>query len=106
MLLGSAFLLLAVLPTELITRGPSLCLFKHVFGVACLGCGMTRAMSSLLHAEAGAALAYNKLVVVVFPLLCGLLLKDLFSILHLKARSRRDDSGWQMSEQADVQQTF
>lgn len=82
LLLGTALLILAVLPTELIARGPTLCLFKNVFGVECLGCGMTRAIASLLHADAAAALAYNKLVVVVFPLLCALLLKDLTSILQ------------------------
>ena len=81
-ILGSAFLLLAALPTQVIARSPSLCLFKNAFGVECLGCGMTRALSAWLHADAAAALAYNKLVVVVFPLLCTFLIKDLISILQ------------------------
>lgn len=98
-LLGSALLILTVLPTEVIARGPSLCLFKNVFGVECFGCGMTRAISSLLHADAATAFARNKLVVVVFPLLCAFLLKDLISILQpvatalgaiFKSRSRSD----------------
>jgi hypothetical protein len=97
-LLRSSFLLLAALPIELIARGQGLCFFKNIFGVECLGCGMTRAMSSLLYAEMAAALAYNK-PMMVFPLLCALLLKDLISILQpvtialstvFKDRARRD----------------
>jgi hypothetical protein len=50
---------------------PSLCIFKAVFGQSCLGCGTTRAMWSILRFDIIAALEYNKLIVITFPLLAG-----------------------------------
>ena len=64
---------LAVIPAPWIERCPAVCLFQALFGVECLGCGMTRALSALLHGDLAAALAYNKLVLVVFPALVACL---------------------------------
>jgi hypothetical protein len=60
---------LAAAPVQWFEHGPTLCLWKRFFGIECLGCGMTRALSRLLHGDLAAALAHNRLVVVVFPLL-------------------------------------
>lgn len=63
-------ILLWLIPTSWLERGPSLCLIRRIFGVPCPGCGMTRAFSCVMHGEFKKALQYNRLVVIVFPLLC------------------------------------
>jgi len=67
-----ALLALCCIPVETILQGPTLCLFRRWFGVACYGCGLTRAMSFFAHGEIAAALSYNRLVLFVFPALCVL----------------------------------
>ena len=51
---------LAILPTRWVESGPNMCLVRHFFGVECLGCGMTRGVSHLLHGHWQTALAYNR----------------------------------------------
>lgn len=70
-------LALIATPTAWLERGPSLCLIRRVFGVRCPGCGMTRAFSSVVHGKFKQAYQYNKLVVIVFPLLCYVWAKSL-----------------------------
>lgn len=87
--LACALILLATIPTELIERGPVVCVFKNLIGIECFGCGMTRALSSILHGNLVAAISYNKLVVIVFLLLCFILLKDVVSIFLFPHKQRR-----------------
>lgn len=63
-------LVFVVVPTSWFESRRSMCLIRNVFGVKCPGCGMTRAISCVVHGNFKKALHYNKLVVVVFPLLC------------------------------------
>lgn len=63
-------LLFILVPTAALETGYSICLFKNVFGQDCPGCGMTRAISRVFHADFVGAFYQNKSVVVVFPLLC------------------------------------
>jgi len=67
---------LAAIPTVWLERAPSMCLYWNLFRFHCPGCGMTRAFSALLHGEFARALAYNKLVVAVFPLVIGIVVYD------------------------------
>ena len=60
----------AFIPTSWFEARHPVCLIRNVFGVPCPGCGMTRAISCVLHADFKKAFQYNRLVVVVFPLLC------------------------------------
>ncbi len=62
-----ALFALALVPPETLEHGPTLCLFKALLGRDCPGCGMTRAVTALLHGDTTQALAHNKFVVVVFP---------------------------------------
>jgi len=73
-------LLLSLLPPERVEQGPTVCLFQAVFGVHCLGCGMTRAISMALHGRFGEAAAFNQLV---FPALFFLLLVLVWDIRFL-----------------------
>lgn len=63
-------LVLVILPVEVWEGGRSVCLSKTIFGHQCPGCGITRAISSVLHLRFGDAFAHNPMIVVVFPLLC------------------------------------
>lgn len=67
---------LRCIPAEYILHGHSVCLFRNLFGTECCGCGMTRALFSLLHLDFGAAWSYNRLVVLAAPLLLYLYLKE------------------------------
>lgn len=68
---------LLLVPTSWLERGPSLCLIRRVFGVRCPGCGMTRAISSIVHGKFRQAYRYNRLVVIVFPLLSYLWVRSI-----------------------------
>ena len=52
-------LILAVVLIMYVFRIP--CLFRMVFGIACPGCGITRAYISLLKLDFGQAFAYNRM---------------------------------------------
>jgi hypothetical protein len=56
----------------------SLCLFKFFTGHECLGCGMTRALNSLINLNFSQAYSYNPRVIIVAPLLFIAWLQTLF----------------------------
>ena len=62
---------LYMIPTHGIFHGESLCLVKRLFGVECWGCGMTRAVFSAMYLRFADAWEYNRLVVIVLPLLAA-----------------------------------
>jgi uncharacterized protein DUF2752 len=70
---GLYFLLplaLITIPTAWLEGRRSVCLIRNLFGIKCPGCGMIRAMSYIFHGDLKGAIHHNKLVVIVFPLLC------------------------------------
>ena len=73
----SVIVVLTLVPTRLIANVPTLCLVKRFTGKECLGCGMTRAISCLLHGRFAEALAYNHGAVFVLTLLSGLAISGL-----------------------------
>jgi len=66
---------------------PSVCLIKLATGHECPGCGMTHALVSVFHGHLADAFNYNKLVVVIFPLLSYIWLKNLM-IFYKSFRAR------------------
>jgi len=74
-------LLLILIPTILFENGHSICLFKKLFNIECLGCGMTRALSCLFHFQIKKSYEFNKLIIIVFPLLSYIYIKHLFFCL-------------------------
>lgn len=58
-----------LLPVTYFDQGVSLCISKMFFGFDCYACGMTRAIMRWIHFEPYEALLFNKLSLVVFPLL-------------------------------------
>jgi hypothetical protein len=67
LILPAAFLALALVPVAFLDRLPAVCLYQRLFGVRCLGCGMTHAFCAVLHGHLAAAFRYNRLVVSAFP---------------------------------------
>jgi hypothetical protein len=59
---------------ELYRHGPGgvpwlpVCVFHHFTGLACPGCGMTRAASACLHGEIGRAFRFNPLGMALLPM--------------------------------------
>lgn len=60
---------LLLLPSDYFDQGESICISKLISKSDCPGCGMTRAIQHSLHFDFDRACAYNKLVVVILPLL-------------------------------------
>ncbi len=75
-------LLLIFIPTAWLERQRSLCLFKNLTGRPCPGCGMTRAISAAAHGNFKQAWRYNKLALIVLPLLSYQWLRALARAYH------------------------
>lgn len=69
-LLGLAgVLVLGIVRPEQLDEMPRLCLWSRLLGGPCPACGTLHALSSLVHGDLAGALAYNRNVAVVVPLL-------------------------------------
>jgi Protein of unknown function (DUF2752) len=78
--LGALLLLppgLFLLPLSYMESMPSVCLIKNITGYECPGCGMTHSVFNILHGNFIQAFYYNKLVIVIFPLLAYIWLKTI-----------------------------
>ena len=64
-----------LVPEGWIMQGHSICLVHNLFGVECWGCGMTRALYSLMHLRFADAWHLNRAVVIVAPLLAYVWIK-------------------------------
>lgn len=73
---------LYAIPLENICNGNTICIFTNVFGIECWGCGITRAIFSALHFHFYDAWEYNRLFVVVLPLLLFLWMRAVVRLLH------------------------
>ena len=69
------FLCGLLLYVVLLRLGGLTCLIRAIFGIPCPGCGMTRAVLSLLSFDLPQALAYHPLVLLT-PLICLYVLFD------------------------------
>lgn len=79
-------LVLLVLPADFFDTGRAVCLSVVLFGKTCYGCGITRAIHHLIHLEFLEAYNFNKLVVIVFPLISYLYLKEIKGV-YLKMKN-------------------
>ena len=75
---------LTALPANFFDKGDSICFSVMLFDTECYGCGMTRALMHLLHFDFSKGIDYNKLSVIVFPLLMMLWLKLLCGTVGIK----------------------
>lgn len=65
--LAVALALLTVYLVDPASAGVVLCPYLAITGTACPGCGLTRAIHHLLHADVRTAFAYNPLLFVAVP---------------------------------------
>lgn len=79
-------LVLLVLPADFFDTGRAICLSVILFGKTCYGCGITRAVHHLIHLEFLEAYNFNKLVVIVFPLISYLYFKEIVRV-YFKMKS-------------------
>lgn len=84
---------LALVPLGLLEQGPTVCVFHNLTGHDCPGCGMTRSLVALLHGDAVLALAYNKGIIIVAPLLLLLWGKQIRVAANAWMCGRRDPIG-------------
>lgn len=96
-------LLLYLVPTEGIYHGHSICLSVLLFDRECPGCGMTRAVFSLMYGDINMAFHFNKLVICAFPALVAMWLVDVRKMIHrlrmvrlFESYSRLQDEGYSM----------
>ena len=69
------------LPIDWLNGQHTVCIFKNIFGYNCPGCGLTRATVSVVQFHFKDAYCYNKLIVIVFPLLAYIWFKTLIITL-------------------------
>ena len=62
-------IILVVIPADFFDNGDSLCLSVVFLEKECYACGMTRAIQHFIHFDFSIGYTYNKLSVIVFPLL-------------------------------------
>jgi len=62
-------LVLFLLPADFFDYGESICISNLFFNTQCYACGLTRAVQHLIHLDVLVAYEFNKLIVIVFPLL-------------------------------------
>ena len=112
----AVFALLIFLPLSIIESG-SICVYSNLFGVRCPGCGITRATANLLRGNFIRAWEYNKLGVMLFPVLFGIMINDIYCIIrrclakdtnpYLKnsfidlAMGRKDNAVWRKTRSKD-----
>ena len=70
---------LLILPkTSFDNHTQTICLFTRLTSIECYGCGLTRACMRLIHLDFYAAWQFNKISFIVFPILCFLLLQEIY----------------------------
>jgi hypothetical protein len=76
-------IVLLILPADFFDNGQSVCLSVLLLDMKCYGCGITRAVQHLIHFDFATAWHYNKLVVVVVPLLLIVWVQELTRVKRL-----------------------
>jgi hypothetical protein len=67
-------------PFDWLLSQHSICLYKNLTGHECYGCGMTRAIFSAMHFRFTEAFTYNRLYIIVLPLLMYLWVKTIVNV--------------------------
>lgn len=71
-------LILVILPADFFDHGPTICISKLLTAADCPGCGITRATQHAIHFDFSNAWNYNKLFVVITPLLIWMYITEVF----------------------------
>lgn len=79
-------IVLFFIPVHWLNGQDTICLFKNLTGSNCYGCGMTRAILSAVHFQFEAAYQYNKMFMLVLPLLIYLWGKATLTAFEIRIR--------------------
>ncbi len=71
--------MLVLLPASFFDTGQSLCLSQLILHKECPGCGITRAVQHSIHFDFETAWHYNKLVILVLPILIYIWVTQVFN---------------------------
>jgi len=82
-ILGVIPIVLLLLPANFFDKGQSICISVLLLHRTCPGCGMTRAVQHLIHLDIDTALMYNKAVVIVFPIMLYLYVKEILRLVKV-----------------------
>jgi hypothetical protein len=74
---------LILLPANFFDSGNSICLSVLFFDQECYACGLTRSIQHLIHLDLITALSFNKLSVLVFPLLIISYIKEIRRVYNI-----------------------
>ena len=74
---------LLILPVDYFDTGKSVCFSVVFFDNECYACGMTRAIQHLIHFDFSIGYEYNKLSIIVLPLLILSYYKEIRRIFNL-----------------------
>jgi len=79
---------LSMLSLDRLESKQSICLFKNLFGIECYGCGITKAVIASVQLDFIRAFTYNKLIVIVMPLIFYLWAKEIIKCVKLLSVKR------------------
>lgn len=80
---------LIVLPSDFFDKGNSICISKLLLNQSCPGCGITKAIQHLIHFDFSVAMEYNKLSIIVAPLLFLILLHEISRIKKTLMKNKK-----------------
>jgi hypothetical protein len=80
--------LICLVPLSWVESQHSVCLIRNITGHDCYGCGMTRAVSAVMHFRLSDAFHFNKLVIIVFPLLVYIWGEKIYTLQKIIRRSK------------------
>ena len=66
-----------LIPPNVLENSKSICLINNLTGTECFGCGITRSVYWTLHLDFQEAFALNKGILLVFPLLVTLWIRNI-----------------------------
>ena len=76
-------IVLLILPADFFDKGESICLSVYFFDTECHACGLTRAIQHLIHLDFLIGYEYNKLSIIVLPLLILSYYKEIRRVCNL-----------------------
>ncbi|MDR1543360.1 MAG: DUF2752 domain-containing protein [Prevotellaceae bacterium] len=71
-------------PIDWLSRQHSICLIKNILGIECWGCGITKSVICAVQFDYVAAFQYNKLIIIVFPILVYVWIKQIIKIIAVR----------------------
>ena len=76
-------IILFLLPANFFDSGKSICLSVFLFDSECYACGLTRAIQHLIHLDFSIGYGYNKLSIIVLPLLIFSYFNEIKRVVNL-----------------------